>query len=143
MSGPARVGRPVPRRDRDNAFFWEGLEGERLLLQRCAACGVHRFPPLPACADCGSAEVAHVRASGQGELYSWIVVHRAFSEAFEADVPYTVGVVELDEGCRMLARIEIEERPRIGMRLAVDFRRRGAGAQTWTEACFRPVDADG
>jgi uncharacterized OB-fold protein len=84
-----------------------------------------------------------VAASGLGVLYSWIVVHRAFSEAFRDDVPYTVGVVELDEGCRMLARLELDGAPRMGMRLAVDFRPRGEGAEAWTEACFRAIEDDG
>ena len=144
---PSRL-RPFPKVDRDNAFFWEGLREHRLLVQRCAACGRHRSPPLPACPDCGASGCVIEASRGGGYLYSWVVVHHAFSEAFEGDVPYTVAVVELDEGCRMLARLELEGGvPAAGMRLEVDFREHGepsdptdtatAPEGRWTEAFFR------
>jgi uncharacterized OB-fold protein len=75
---------------------------------------------------------------GNGELYSWIVVHRAFSDAFSSDVPYAVGVIELDEGCRMLGRLELAGQPaRIGMRLSVVFHPHDA----WSEPRFAPAVA--
>jgi len=134
--------RPVPAIDGDSAFYWEGLRERRLLIQRCVGCKRHRFPPLPACPACGDARSAIEASAGRGSLYSWIVVHHAFSDAFTADVPYTVGVVELEEGCRMLARLELDgEAVTVGMPLEVDFREHtphGAeGADSWTEAYFR------
>ena len=131
--------RPAPQADRDSAFFWDGLRSEELRLQHCTACGRHRFPPLPACPHCGGADSAVVVSPGRGVLYSWIVVHRAFSDAFADEVPYAIGVIELDEGCRMLARPELGEQPaRIGMRLAVAFRAHA----TWSEARFMPASGD-
>jgi len=111
---------PSPTVDLDSAFFWEGLREQELRLQRCQGCREHRFPPLPSCPDCGHTSSEVVRSPGRGTLYSWIVVHRAFSDAFSDDVPYTVGVVELEEGCRMLARIEAEP-AHIGMALQPRF----------------------
>ena len=150
--------RPAPGVDRDNAFFWDGLATGQLRLQCCTRCETHRFPPMPGCPRCGASETRIEVTPGAGSLYSWIVVHHAFSQAFADDVPYTIGVVELAEGCRMLARLELGAlEPRIGMPLGVGFRAHAAQAagaageheqQAWTEAFFEPEatpvhDADG
>ena len=143
MGGQARASfRPAPVIDADSAFFWQGLRERRLLIQRCLGCRRHRFPPLPACPECGDPRSAIEACAGRGSLYSWIVVHHAFSDVFSEDVPYTVGVVELEEGCRVLARLELEGRAAAaGMPLEVHFREhapdQSAGDAPWTEAYFR------
>ncbi len=137
---PVAAARPAPQSDRDSAFFWDGLRSQQLRLQHCTPCGRHRFPPLPSCPHCGGVDTEVVVSPGRGALYSWIVVNRAFSQAFTDDVPYTIGVVELDEGCRMLARLELEQQPaQIDMRLVVAFRAHA----TWTEALFIPEAEEG
>jgi uncharacterized OB-fold protein len=92
--------------DDDGAPFREGLDAGELRLQRCTACERHRFPPMPACPWCGATGTEVVRATGAGRVYSWITVHRAFDERWAADVPYTVAVVELEERCRVYARVD-------------------------------------
>ena len=134
--------RPTPHVDRDSAAYWDALARRELVLQRCRACERHRFPSLPACPYSRDERADAVRARGTGALYSWIVVHRAFSPAFEADVPYAVGTVELDEGARMLGRVEAPGGgvPSLaaGLRVHVAFRDHAArgDAPAWTEAYF-------
>ena len=136
--------RPAPTIDRDSAFFWEGLRERELRLQRCQGCGRRRSPPLPACPYCGNARSDVEVSPGLGALYTYVVVRHAFSPVFEADVPYTVGVVELDEGCRMLARLELGATPPdLGVRVRVAYRDHpaegeaaDAGQGGWTEAYF-------
>ncbi|MCA9512808.1 MAG: OB-fold domain-containing protein [Myxococcales bacterium] len=137
----AAAARPAPRIDADAAPFWDALARRELVLERCSACDRRRFPPLVACPYCGATEARRERASGRGALYSWIVVHRAFSDAFAADAPYTVGTVELDEGCRVLARIEgADGRLAAGLRLRAAFRDHPHADATpaWTELYFTP-----
>lgn len=144
MSTAAEGMGPAPALDADNAFFWEGLRESELRLQRCVGCSRHRFPPLPACPYCGDARSAVDTSPGRGTLYSWVVVHRAFSDAFSADVPYTVGVVELDEGCRVLARLELSgQPPAAGLPLAAGYREHPADGKAWTELYFHALDASG
>lgn len=71
-------------------------------------------------------------AAGTGRLYSWVRVHQAFSPEWADEVPYVIATVELDEGCRMLARLEGVDEPRIGGRLVVRFVRH----QDWCEPRF-------
>jgi hypothetical protein len=56
--------------------------------------------------------------SDRGELWSFAVYHRAFHPAFADDVPYAIGSVTLDDGPRLLARIDAPlEAIRVGARV--------------------------
>jgi uncharacterized OB-fold protein len=68
------------------------------------ACGTLRHPPLPACAVCQSLEWDTVEASGRGVLYSFVVVHYPQVAAF--DYPLPIGLVQLEEGTRVVANID-------------------------------------
>ena len=48
-------------------------------------------------------------------------MHRT-SDEFRAELPFTVGLIELAEGVRMLARLEVAE-PVVGMPVQVVFKR--------------------
>ncbi len=100
---PARPPRPRPALTQDNAFWFEGARAHRLLIQHCTSCGILRHPPLPACANCGSLEWDTVEASGRGTLYSFVVVHYPQVAAFEYPLP--IGLVELEEGTRVVANL--------------------------------------
>ena len=100
---PERPPRPRPAITQDNAFWFEGARAHRLLIQHCTSCGTLRHPPLPACATCGSFEWDTVEASGRGTLYSYVVVHYPQVPAFEYPLP--IGLVELEEGTRLVANL--------------------------------------
>jgi hypothetical protein len=44
-------------------------------------------------------------AGGDARLISWVVYHTAFHPAFKDRLPYTVAVVELTEGPRLISNI--------------------------------------
>jgi hypothetical protein len=82
------------------------------------------------CPHCQSFESAWERAAGRGRVWSWVVVHPPTLPAFADKVPYSVAVVELEEGVRMLGNLlgvpneDIVE----GMEVTVDFEDVGEGA---------------
>jgi uncharacterized protein len=119
--------------DEDSRAYWDGLRAHRVVVQRCAACGRTRFPPMPSCPSCGTPGAEQIEAGGSGFVYSFVRVHRAFSRDHAADVPYTVVVVELDDGCRVLGRIEDHGPAAIGDRVNAAY----LDHATWTELCFR------
>jgi len=130
--------RPEP--DAESAPYWDGLRRHEVLLQQCPACGAVRFPPMPTCPNCAAEGGSPVESPATGVVYSFVRVHRAFSAEFAADVPYTVAVVELDEGCRMLGRIAGGRPAAVGDRVSPTF----ADHEGWTELQFEPaVGADG
>jgi len=95
--------RPRPALTQDNAFWFEGARQHRLLIQRCATCGTLRHPPRPMCAECRSYEWDVVDASGRGTVYSFVVNHYPQVPAF--DYPLAVGLIELEEGTRLVANV--------------------------------------
>lgn len=124
--------RLAPQRDLESEFYWQGLQNRELLLQRCSDCGKTRFPAMPACCHCGAEGTEVVRASGRGRLYSWVVVHHAFNPALAAEVPYAIGTVELEEGCRLVARLDRAQDLRHDRPLTLYF----VEHDGWTEARF-------
>jgi hypothetical protein len=114
---PAR--RPRPGINLDNQFFWDGARRHELRIQTCQACGEKYFPPTPRCWTCGSFDMGYVVSAGRGRLYSWAAPHHPQAPGF--DYPLLVGLVELDEGTRLVSNL-VGLRPadlRIGMPLEV------------------------
>ncbi|MFD7615080.1 bifunctional MaoC family dehydratase N-terminal/OB-fold nucleic acid binding domain-containing protein [Streptomyces sp. NPDC059828] len=142
---PREAHRPAPVINRDNAGFWEGVAEHRLLIQRCADCDALRFPWLPGCGGCGSARWDTVEASGEGTVYSYVVMHHPPFPAF--DPPYAVGLIELAEGVRMVSNVVGVpcDEVRIGLPVRLEFMRvdgdEGAGARELP--VFRPVAGAG
>ena len=128
--------RPGPVTDEDSAPYWAALARRVILVQRCRSCGEVRCPPLPACANCGSTDFAEGQSSGRGVLYSWIGVYRAVGTIRPEEVPVTIATVELEEGPRLVARLENgPQRPVIGSALEAVFHDHPG----WTELSFRPA----
>lgn len=115
-----RPRRPRPAITADNAFFFEGARRGELLIQRCSSCGRLRHPPEPMCPACRSLSHDTVRASGRGTLYSFVVNHHPQVPAF--DYPLVVGLVELEEGTRLVADVVGVEpaHVRVGMALEAE-----------------------
>lgn len=133
---PPRYKRPLPGISDDTRFFWEGCEAGKLLIQRCTACQTLRHPPAPVCIDCHSFEWDTVEASGKGEIYSFVVMH--YPEVPPFDYPNPIGLIELDEGVRLIAGLAgaSEDQLQIGQRVQVEFQRFD---DRLTLPLFRPV----
>ncbi|MBO0729407.1 MAG: Zn-ribbon domain-containing OB-fold protein [Acidimicrobiaceae bacterium] len=113
----------VPDVPPEHAPFWEGLRSRQLLLQRCDHCGRYRFVPGELCPQCFSRSLTWTPVSGQGTVYTFTVVRRAPTPAYQARAPYVLAQIELEEGPRItsaLDRVEPEE-VRIGMPVRVLF----------------------
>lgn len=85
--------------------YWDFLRQHEIRLQRCAACGVFRFPASAVCAECDSGQFAWERISGNGEVSSWVVFHKCYFPSFAGEIPYNVAMIELEEGPLFIANI--------------------------------------
>jgi uncharacterized OB-fold protein len=94
-----------PAGDVDAVEFWEALNRGTLLVSECRACGHRWLPPLATCPRCAARDVTLAPAPATGSLYSWTVVHLAADPAYRPDVPYTIGLVTLDDGTRLYGRV--------------------------------------
>lgn len=134
MSGGRGI--PLPRPSELSRPHWDGCRRGELRVQRCDACGGHVFIPQPVCTHCQAESLTWVRSSGRGTLYSYTTVHRPQRPEFE--VPYTVAIVELEEGFFMLTNLVDcpPERMRIGMAVEVSFQ---PASDEITLPMFRPA----
>jgi uncharacterized OB-fold protein len=114
---------PHPVVDGDSRPYWEAVARGELLIQRCDACGRTVFYPRWVCPHCSADRLVWERASGQGTVYSYTVVHQAYGP-FAGQSPFVIALVDLDEGVRMLTRLKGEpEVAKIGARVRVVFER--------------------
>jgi uncharacterized OB-fold protein len=97
--------KPLPRLDDANLPFWEGARHGELRLQRCLDCGACRFPAARACVRCHGARSEWVATSGRGKVESFCVFHKGYFPGFEAELPYNVVVVALDEGVKLFSNL--------------------------------------
>jgi len=99
--------KPVPAPDEVTEFYWAAAGRGELVVSACLPHGHLNFPPDVSCAWCGSRELEPREVSGCGRVYSFTVVRQAFDPSFQADVPYVVALIELDEqpGLRMLTNL--------------------------------------
>lgn len=103
------------------APFYEALRDERVVVQRCDDCGHLKFPPLELCSECWSDEQSWVDIEPVGELWSWVVYHRALSPEF-TEVPYVIGRVKSSAGPVFTVRLSVpSDQLFIGMALKAEF----------------------
>lgn len=113
--------------------FWrEQPQRYRLVGAQCPKCSKTYFPPRPVCPDCRRASVGRMKAkqlSGRGKILTFTVVHQP-ADGFELQIPYTMALVELEEGARVMSQVVdvIPENVRSGIEV---------------EACFRRIREDG
>jgi uncharacterized OB-fold protein len=96
---------PLPAVTEDTAPFYEAARRGELRFQRCADCRAWRHYPRPACPACLSRRFAWERASGNGAVWTWTIVHGPTLPAFAQALPYNVVDVLLDEGVHFVSQV--------------------------------------
>ena len=75
----------------------KSLKKGKLLGLKCHKCGKVTCPPKIACQECGSTDMEVVQLKGSGKVVTFTVSYVP-AEGRDAEVPYTVVMVQLDEG---------------------------------------------
>ena len=118
------------------AAYWTALDAGELRFQRCASCGTPWLPPQAACPACLSEDWGWERASGAATVVASTVFHRAYHPAFENRLPYSVSLIELAEGPRLLSNVLAQDgAPAPGSQVELEITRRDGA----TLALFRPL----
>ena len=91
---------------------------------RCKKCGKEYFPPVYTCRKCGSESFADKEMPSSGRILTYTQLHEPMP-GFEAQAPYYLAIVELDNGARLLTQIvdSPEESVRTGAKVAATVRR--------------------
>ncbi|EIE51032.1 hypothetical protein C357_10894 [Citreicella sp. 357] len=115
--------KPLPVIDHDSAPYWQAAHEGRLDIPLCGDCGKHHFYPRAICPHCHSDNLKFDTVSGRGEVHTFTIARRPAGPAFADDVPYVVALIELEEGPRMMSRIQTDdpEKVHIGAEVEVTF----------------------
>ena len=124
------------------------LNEEKLMGTKCKKCGAIFVPSRSICVKCYSSEMEWLQMKGKGTLaaFTCIAVGPPYmvAEGYDRQHPYCSGVVELEEGVKVVARIEgvdtsKPETIEVGTPLTVEFLHRGEGENLKTFPAFKPA----
>lgn len=131
---------PQPAPDADSIGFWKATANGQLSICQCTTCGLWMQPPLERCRKCNG-ETRFNPVVGTGEVHTFIVQHRGVTVGYIDNVPYVVGIIELDEqkGLRLPARVvDIAAADvRVGMRVQARLEKLPGG--TFVVPVFSPI----
>jgi uncharacterized OB-fold protein len=123
------------------------LNEKKLMGSRCKGCGTQYVPPRSICVDCYGSEMEWIEMTGKGRLAAFTVINIPppfmIAQGYNRKNPYCTGVVELEEGARVDARIEgvdctKPEDINVGMPLKVKYLHREEGEKEETYLAFEP-----
>jgi len=118
----------------DNSYE-QFLKEEKIMGGKCTKCGALALPPRPVCVSCSGTKLEWFQFRGAGKLAAFTSIFVAppamAKEGFNKNNPYVVGVIELDEGAKIVARItgvngKKPEEIRVGTPLKAEFIPAGA-----------------
>ena len=99
--------------------YIDGLASNEIRFQQCTTCGHAQTFAHDACQHCGAESLVWKMSSGRGRIYAATIVARAPSDVFRPLAPYTLVVVEMEEGARIMGHAD--PGVRIGDRVVASF----------------------
>lgn len=131
----------------NDTSYEQFLNERKIMGSKCKKCGALALPPRPICVSCSGTQMEWVQFKGTGKLaaFTSIVVAPPYmaKEGFGRSNPYVVGVVELEEGVKTVARIvgvdaKKPEQIKVGTPLKAEFLEKGEGPERRTFLAFKP-----
>src|SRR5207245_463865 len=87
----------IPDNDTEWKEFYAHARAHRLVVRKCAACGLLRYPPTHACPWCMALGWSWQEVSGRGTIYSYEIVHHAIQPGSRDLTPSATVPGALDE----------------------------------------------
>jgi uncharacterized OB-fold protein len=84
--------------------FWDAAKRNNLLAYKCLNCGTF-YSQVTDCVVCGNPQMAWVKASGKGKVFTFCIYHQLYHPAWKDDIPYNVAWIKLDEGPLLMSNI--------------------------------------
>ena len=88
--------------------FWDYCRKHELHMQFCKGCSEWIWYPKAWCPTCGKRDkIEWKKLSGKGMVYSFTIIRQVIdnSPAFQNELPFTVGLIELEEGPRLYSKV--------------------------------------
>ncbi len=100
----ANYTKQLPQISTSDRPFWEAARRHELRAYRCNNCGTY-YSQVTECVVCGNPQMAWVKVSGKGRIFTYCVFHQLYHPAWKGDIPYNVAWIKLDEGPIMIGNI--------------------------------------
>jgi hypothetical protein len=123
------------------------LNEEKLMGTRCKGCGTQYVPPRSICVDCYGSDMEWIEMKGKGRLAAFTCINIPppfmIAQGYNRKNPYCTGVVKLEEGAKVDARIEgvdcaKPEDIKVGMPLKAKYLHCEEGEKKETYLAFEP-----
>jgi len=124
------------------------LNEDKLMGSKCKKCGYISCPARAICPKCKGWDMEWIPMKGIGKLIAYTCISvgppMMIQEGYDREHPYCSGVVELDEGTKVCARIEGVDASKpqtikVGTPVTVKFLHRGEGENLKTFLAFMPI----
>ncbi len=134
----------------NDTSYEQFLNEGKLMGSKCKKCGALALPPRSICTSCFGDEMEWVEFKGSGHLAAFTSIAVAppsmVREGFDRNNPYIVGVIELDEGLKAVARIvgidaKRPEQIKVGTPLKAEFLKEGEGPEGKSILVFKSLKA--
>lgn len=107
------------------ARYWREIpQRYRFEASKCTKCGYIAFPPRLICPECSSRTFEKYILKDSGKILTYTIIEVGPTE-FAEEVPYCVGIIELDDGARITAQIVDSnfEKIKVGEKVRLEFRK--------------------
>lgn len=107
------------------ARYWREIPRRyRLEASKCTNCGYVAFPHRLVCPECGKRKFENYTLPDTGKVVSFTTIEVGPTE-FSDQVPYSVGIIELDDGVKITAQIADADpvNIKIGSKVKLEFRK--------------------
>ena len=94
----------------------KSLKRDKLLGLKCNNCQAVTCPPKMTCQECTGTDLEVTELSGKGKIVTYTVIYVA-PEGRENETPYTVVLIELEEGPWIMGNLIDIDPARVGMEL--------------------------
>jgi len=107
------------------ASYWREIPRRyRLEAGKCTKCGYIAFPQRLVCPECQNRTFEDYKLIDTGKIVSFTTIEVGPTE-FSDQVPYNVGIIELDDGVKITAQIAdaVAADLKIGAKVRLEFRK--------------------
>lgn len=115
MKAPTPLEPPRPAITPAARPFWDALDRQQIVIQRCRSCRSWIHYPRVRCPRCGSAELHFEAVSGSGRVHTFTIARQATTPHFVDEVPQLIAIVELDEGVRLTTTLVTDQPDRLAV----------------------------
>lgn len=95
----------MPRPRPETEAWWAACRESKLMIQHCSQCGAFQFYPRILCSSCMSEQLEWAQSSGRGKVSTFTICRLPVAQAYAADVPYVIALIQLEEGPTMMSNI--------------------------------------